>query len=72
MRNFINAILVGEKQNSPIWDAAISTQLCHLGNIAQDLQENLKIDTKTGKVLNSKNAKKLWKRTYEKGWEPTL
>ncbi len=72
MRNFINAILVGEKQNSPIWEAAISTQLCHLGNIAQDLKESLNVDPKTGRVLHNKGADMLWKREYEKGWEPKL
>ncbi|TNJ43080.1 Gfo/Idh/MocA family oxidoreductase [Tamlana fucoidanivorans] len=72
MQNFINAILKGEKLNSPIADAAISTQLCHLGNIAQDLKESLNIDIKTGRVLNNKGAEMLWKRDYEKGWEPKL
>jgi predicted dehydrogenase len=72
MRNFIKAILVGEKQNSPIWDAAISTQLCHLGNIAQELKESLNVDSKTGRVLHNKGADMLWKRDYEKGWEPKL
>jgi len=72
MRNFINAILIGEKQNSPISDAAISTQLCHLGNIAQDVKESLNVDPKTGKVLNSEKANALWKREYEKGWEIKL
>lgn len=72
MRNFINAILVGEKLNAPIWDAAISTQLCHLANIAQDLKESLNIDPKTGRVLHNKGAEMLWKREYEKGWEPKL
>ncbi|WP_298533530.1 Gfo/Idh/MocA family oxidoreductase [uncultured Algibacter sp.] len=72
MQNFINAILTGEKLNSPIADAAISTQLCHLGNIAQDLEESLNIDSKTGRVLNNKGADMFWKRSYEKGWEPKL
>lgn len=70
MRNFVNAIRVNEKQNSPIADAAISTQLCHLGNIAQQTGESLQVDNTTGKVLNSVAANKLWKREYEKGWEP--
>ena len=72
VRNFANAIIKGEKLHSPITDAAISTQLCHLGNIAQDLGESLRVDSKTGRVLNSKAAHKMWKRTYEKGWEPKL
>ncbi|MGC6432511.1 MAG: Gfo/Idh/MocA family protein [Jejuia sp.] len=72
MQNFIDAIVKNETLNSPIADAAVSTQLCHLANIAQDLQESLNIDTETGKVLNNKGADMLWKRDYEDGWEPTL
>ncbi|MEC3907704.1 Gfo/Idh/MocA family oxidoreductase [Tamlana sp. 2201CG12-4] len=72
MQNFIDAILEGTKLNSPITEAAISTQLCHLGNIAQDLKESLNVDAKTGRVLNNKGAEMLWKRDYEKGWEPKL
>lgn len=70
--NFFNAIRLGEKQNSPIADASITTMTCHLGNMAQELGKTLEINTKTGKVINDKRAKKLWKRTYEKGWEPKL
>ncbi|PKQ64252.1 oxidoreductase [Labilibaculum filiforme] len=72
MDNFIAAIRENEQQNSPIAEAAISTQLCHLGNIAQDLQESLLIDPKTGRVLNNEKAMKMWKRDYEKGWELKL
>jgi predicted dehydrogenase len=72
MQNFINAILIDEKLNSPISDGAISTQLCHLGNMAQILEESLNVDSKTGRVLNNKGADMLWKRDYEKGWEPKL
>lgn len=72
MRNFANAIMKGEKLNAPIADGGISTQLCHLGNIAQDLGESLDIDPKTGRVLKNKQANKMWKRKYEKGWQPKL
>ena len=72
MRNFANAITKGEKLKAPIADAAISTQLCHLGNISQALGESLDVDSKTGRVIKNKKAKKMWKRDYEKGWEPKL
>ncbi|GAB1857818.1 Gfo/Idh/MocA family oxidoreductase [Flavobacteriaceae bacterium MHTCC 0001] len=72
MQNFIDAIIKNETLNSPIADAAISTQLCHLGNIAQDLKESLNIDTATGRVLHNKGADMLWKRDYEDGWEPHI
>jgi predicted dehydrogenase len=70
--NFFNAIRLGEKQNSPISDASITTMTCHLGNIAQDMGRTLHIDTKTGKIKNDREARKFWKRDYEKGWEPKL
>ena len=72
VQNFINAIVKGEALRSPIAEAAISTQLCHLGNIAQDVKESLNVDANTGRVLYNKGAEMLWKREYEAGWEPRL
>ena len=70
--NFFNAIRKGEQLNSPIDDASISTMMCHLGNIAQDVGETIHIDTKTGKIKGNKKAMKNWKRDYQEGWEPKL
>ncbi len=70
--NFFDAIRKGTSLHSDINDASISTMLCHLGNMAQDVGETLKIDTTTGKVLNNEKAMKNWKREYQKGWEPKL
>lgn len=70
--NFLDAVRLDLKQNSPIEEAAVSTMLCHLGNMAQDAGEALAIDNKTGKVLNSDKAMSLWKREYQEGWEPKL
>lgn len=70
--NFFNAIRKGEKLNSPIADGAVSTLLCHYGNIAQNVGRTIKIDTTTGKVLNDSEAMSYWKRNYEKGWEPKI
>lgn len=70
--NFFNAIRQDESLHSDIQDASITTMLCHLGNMAQDAGETLKIDTATGKVLNNEMAMKFWKREYTPGWEPKL
>ncbi|MDO5977939.1 Gfo/Idh/MocA family oxidoreductase [Flavivirga spongiicola] len=70
--NFFDAIRKDKNLNSDIQDASISTMLCHLGNMAQDVGETLKIDSKTGKVLNNDKAMTHWKRDYQQGWEPKL
>ncbi len=70
--NFFDAIRSDTSLHAEINDASISTMLCHLGNMAQDAGETLKVDQKTGKVLNNQNAMKSWKREYAKGWEPKL
>jgi len=72
MQNFSDAILKGEKLNAPIDDASISTQLCHLGNIAQDVRRSLSVDPANGHILEDSEADGSWRRTYENGWEPTL
>ena len=70
--NLANGINRGETLHAPIADARISQWHCHVGNIAQDLQETLRIDTSDGKVLDSAAAMAKWSREYEPGWAPTL
>ncbi|MDC6390262.1 Gfo/Idh/MocA family oxidoreductase [Maribacter sp. PR1] len=70
--NFFKAIRADESLHADIKDASISTMLCHLGNMAQDAGETLKIDNSTGKVLNNEMAMNFWKREYAPGWEPKL
>lgn len=70
--NFFDAIREDKAMNAPIADASISTMLCHLGNMAQDAGETLKIDTATGKVINNAKAMENWGREYAKGWEPKI
>lgn len=66
--NFFDAIRGKAKQASPIIEAAKSTLLCHLINIADRTKKDLKIDPANGHILD-KEAMKLWSRDYEKGWE---
>lgn len=70
--NFFEAIRQDKKLHAHISDASVSTMLCHLGNMAQDAGETLKIDQNTGRVLNNDMVMTCWKREYAKGWEPKL
>lgn len=70
LRNFVAAIRTDEKLHAPIHDGAVSTHLCHLGNLAQDLQQEIKVDSSTGKVLTEVQNSQIISRTYAKGWEP--
>jgi predicted dehydrogenase len=72
VHNFFDAIREDKIQNSPITDASISTMLCHLGNIAQDVGRTINIDSSTGKIKNDPEAMSHWKREYEQGWEPKI
>ena len=70
--NFLDSIKMDSTQNAPIADASISTMLCHLGNIAQNVNRTINIDSKTGKIIKDKEAMSFWKREYEPGWEPKI
>ena len=69
--NLFDSIRYNKSLNAEIKDASISTHLCHLANLAQDLGETLHIDTKTGKILNN-IVDNYWKREYAPGWEPKV
>lgn len=70
--NFFEAIRKDVPLNAEIKDASISTQLCHLANMAQDAGETLHIEPSTGKILNNKKIMQHWKRDYAPGWEPSV
>ncbi|MDB5246694.1 MAG: Gfo/Idh/MocA family oxidoreductase [Segetibacter sp.] len=70
--NFVNTIRGEAKLTAPVDEAAKSVLLCHLANIAQRTGETLHCDPTNGHITNSKDAMKLWRRTYEKGWEPKV
>ena len=69
--NFFDSIRYNKSLNAEIKDASISTHLCHLANLAQDLGETLQVDTKTGKILNN-IVDNYWKREYAPRWEPKV
>ena len=70
--NFIKAIKGEAKLNSPINEGHKTVLLCHLANIAQRTGRTLHCDAKNGHILNDDAAMKLWKREYQKGWEPKI
>ncbi|HMJ68272.1 MAG TPA: Gfo/Idh/MocA family oxidoreductase [Cyclobacteriaceae bacterium] len=71
LTNFVDTIRGKAKLHSPISEAYKSTLLPHLGNISQRTGKVLKCNTANGHSDDA-DAKKLWAREYEKGWEMKL
>ena len=70
--NLIAGIRKGEKLRSPIADGNIPVTMLELSNIAWKMQRELHIDPVNGKIQNDAEAMKMWSRTYQPGWEPTI
>jgi predicted dehydrogenase len=68
--NFIAAIRNGEKLNAPIADGNISVTSLQLSNIAWEVNRELRLEAKDGRIQNDPDAMKMWGREYEKGWAP--
>lgn len=66
---FIDCIRAHDsKTNAPADEAAMTTFMPLLANIALDTREAIVLDPKTG-ALKSRAAAAHWAREYEKGWE---
>ncbi len=72
LENFVESIRGKAQQTAPISEGHKSTLLPQLGNIAQRTGRILNCDPTNGHILRDKEAMKLWKREYEKGWEMIL
>jgi predicted dehydrogenase len=70
--NFIAAVTKGEKLNAPIAVGNVSVTILQLSNIAWEVNRELKLDTKDGKIQGDAEAMKMWGRDYEKGWAPRI
>jgi hypothetical protein len=70
--NFIAGIRKGEKLNAPISVGNVAVTMLQLSNIAWELNRELHLDTKDGRVLDDPEAMKMWGREYEKGWAPKV
>jgi predicted dehydrogenase len=68
--NFIAAIRNGEKLNAPISVGNVAVTMLHLSNISWEVNRELHLDTKDGRIQGDSEAMKLWTREYEKGWAP--
>ncbi|HEY4155333.1 MAG TPA: Gfo/Idh/MocA family oxidoreductase [Puia sp.] len=71
-QNFVDSIRGEAHLNSPVDEVQKSVLLCHLANIAQRTGRALHCDPKNGHILGDPGAMELWKREYEKGWEPKI
>ena len=71
-QNFVDSIRGNAHLNSPVDEAQKSVLLCHLANIAQRSGRELHFDSLNGHILNDETSMALWKRDYEKGWEPQI
>lgn len=70
--NFIAGIRKGEKLNAPIAVGNVAVTMLQLSNIAWEVQRELQLDPKDGKILNNADAMKFWSREYEVGWAPRI
>jgi hypothetical protein len=70
--NFIGAIRKGEKLNAPIPVGNVSVTMLQLSNIAWEVNRELRLDTKDGRIQGDPEAMKMWGREYEKGWAPHI
>jgi predicted dehydrogenase len=70
-RNFLDCVKANDPSglNSHIREGAISTTLCHLGNIATRVKRRLVIEPETWQCVNDPEAAALYKREYRKGYE---
>jgi predicted dehydrogenase len=68
--NFIAGIRKGEKLNSPVSVGNITVTMLQLSNIAWEVNRELHLEAKDGQIQDDSEAMKMWRREYEKGWEP--
>ena len=70
--NFFQTVRGEAKPNSVLKEAAESSHLNHLANIAYKTGKSLKVDPVSGHILDEEIMKEHWTRSYEPGWEPKL
>jgi hypothetical protein len=68
--NFIAGIRKSEKLNAPISIGNVAVTMLQLSNIAWEVNRELRLDMKDGKIQGDAEAMTMWGREYEKGWAP--
>ena len=70
--NFIAGIRNGEKLHAPVSEGNVAVTMLQLSNIAWEVNRELHLDTRDGRIENDSEAMKMWGREYEKGWAPRV
>jgi predicted dehydrogenase len=70
--NFIAGIRKGEKLNAPVSIGNIAVTMLQLSNVSWEVNRELELDVRDGKILHDSEAMKSWGREYEPGWAPHL
>jgi predicted dehydrogenase len=70
--NFIAGIRKGEKLNAPVSVGNVAVTMLQLSNIAWEVNRELHLDKKDGKIQGDAEAMKMWGREYEHGWAPHI
>jgi len=68
--NFIAGIRNGDKLNAPISVGNVAVTMLQLSNIAWEVNRELHLDSKDGRIQNDAAAMKMWERDYQNGWAP--
>src|SRR6266478_3160702 len=68
--NFIAGIRKGEKLNAPVSVGNVAVTMLQLSNIAWEVNRELHLDAKDGRIQGDPEAMKMWGREYEKDWAP--
>lgn len=68
VKNFLHCVRTGESPNAEIEIGHLSASLCHLGNLATRLGRSLRLDPKTERIADDKEADALLGRQYRAHW----
>ncbi len=68
MKNFLECVASRERPIADVEEGHLSTALCQLGNISQQLGRSLTWDAEQERVVGDEEANKLLRRTYRKPW----